>query len=67
MVIKQDAILESLNMGSGVVAPEHILLGMIRRGEGVAIEVLRELGVDPSRLREKLEQLAEGEEGTSRS
>lgn len=46
------------------VDTEHILLGLLREGEGVAINVLRSFGVDPERLREQvLNQLKASESG----
>ncbi len=46
------------------VDTEHILLGLLREGEGVAINVLRSFGIDPERLREQvLNQLKTSESG----
>ena len=42
---------ESLSTGSGRVLPDHLLLGLLREGEGVAIQVLRADGVDIAALR----------------
>ncbi len=43
---------EALNLGHTYIGPEHILLGLIREGEGVATHVLRDLGVSAERARE---------------
>jgi ATP-dependent Clp protease ATP-binding subunit ClpC len=42
---------ESLQLGHNYISTEHILLGLIREGDGVAAQVLVMLGADPNRLR----------------
>jgi ribosomal protein S18 acetylase RimI-like enzyme len=42
---------EALQLGHKYIGTEHILLGLIREGEGVAAEVLRRLGADRERVR----------------
>jgi ATP-dependent Clp protease ATP-binding subunit ClpA len=42
------------------VAPEHILLGLVAEGTGAAANVLKELGVDPRRIRHEVEKLVLG-------
>jgi ATP-dependent Clp protease ATP-binding subunit ClpC len=42
---------EARQLGHNYIGPEHLLLGLIRTGEGVAIRVLENLGVDLSNLR----------------
>jgi hypothetical protein len=42
---------ESLDLGHGHIGTEHILLGLIREGEGVAAQVLVKLGADLARAR----------------
>ncbi|MDQ3974417.1 MAG: hypothetical protein M3276_08825, partial [Actinomycetota bacterium] len=44
--------------GQDVVAPEHLLLGLLREGHGVGAAVLKELGVDAFALRRRLRDLA---------
>ncbi|MFM8348484.1 MAG: Clp protease N-terminal domain-containing protein, partial [Bacteroidota bacterium] len=46
---------EALRLGHNYIGTEHLLLGMIREGEGVAVSVLKKLGVHsmPSKLRSK--------------
>src|SRR5947209_13590058 len=39
------------------IGAEHLLLGLLREGEGVAAQVLRKLGVDLSRVRDAVEQI----------
>jgi ATP-dependent Clp protease ATP-binding subunit ClpC len=47
---------EALRLGHDYIGTEHLLLGMIREGEGVAIELMRKLGVSLEELRESIEQ-----------
>src|SRR5689334_13182294 len=46
---------ESARLHHEYVGTEHILLGLIREGEGVACTVLQNLSVDPDQLRQKVE------------
>jgi ATP-dependent Clp protease ATP-binding subunit ClpA len=41
----------SLCAGHNYIGTEHILLGLLREGEGVAARVLETLGADPSKIR----------------
>ncbi len=41
---------EALNMGHTMVEPEHLLLGILQEGSGVACQALTELGIDPENL-----------------
>ena len=45
------ALRESLQLGHDFVGTEHLLLGLVREGEGVAVQVLAMLGADPLRVR----------------
>src|ERR687885_599181 len=45
------------------IRTEHILLGLIREGEGVAAQVLVKLGADLSRVRQQVIQLLHGYQG----
>src|SRR5260370_39479031 len=50
---------ESLQLGHDYIGSEHILLGLIREGEGLAAQILVQLGADLPRVREQvLRQLA---------
>ncbi|MFF5290766.1 Clp protease N-terminal domain-containing protein [Paractinoplanes globisporus] len=51
---------EALQIGHNYVGTEHLLLGLIREGEGVACQVLVRLGVDLNRLRHQVLQLLSG-------
>jgi ATP-dependent Clp protease ATP-binding subunit ClpA len=42
---------EALQLDQKFIAPEHIMLGMLREGEGLAVQILKEKGVDLTRLR----------------
>jgi ATP-dependent Clp protease ATP-binding subunit ClpC len=46
------------------IGTEHILLGLIREGEGVAGQVLVKLGADPGRVRQQVIHLPAGSQGT---
>jgi ATP-dependent Clp protease ATP-binding subunit ClpC len=54
---------ESLRLGHGYIGTEHILLGLIREGDGVAAQVLVKLGADLNRVREQVLQLLHGYHG----
>ena len=54
---------EALQLGHNYIGTEHILLGLIREGEGVAAQVLVKLGADPSRVRQQVIQLLAGSPG----
>jgi hypothetical protein len=64
------ALRESRSLGHGYIGTEHILLGLIREGEGVAAQVLVTLGADLSRVRQQVVQLLSaqpaGEAGVGR-
>jgi hypothetical protein len=51
---------ESLALGHRHVAPEHILLGLVSEGEGVAARILSDLHADAARIREAIEALLSG-------
>ena len=54
---------EALQLGHNYIGTEHILLGLIREGEGVAAQVLVKLGADLSRVRQQVIQLLSGASG----
>ncbi|MEQ8688908.1 MAG: ATP-dependent Clp protease ATP-binding subunit [Imperialibacter sp.] len=51
---------EALRLGHDYIGTEHLLLGMIREGEGVAVGLLKKLGVSLEELRTALEQATKG-------
>ena len=54
---------EALQLGHNYIGTEHILLGLIREGEGVAAQVLVKLGADLGRVRNQVIQLLSGYQG----
>jgi len=57
------ALREAQQLGHNYVGTEHILLGLIREGEGVAAQVLVKLGADLERVRQQVIQLLHGHQG----
>jgi ATP-dependent Clp protease ATP-binding subunit ClpC len=55
--VLEQALRESQHLGHHYIGTEHILLGLIRQGDGVAAQVLTELGADLDRAREQVIQL----------
>jgi hypothetical protein len=54
---------ESLQLGHNYIGTEHILLGLLREGEGVAAQALVRLGADLNRVRQQVIQLLHGYQG----
>ena len=54
---------EALQLGHSYIGTEHLLLGLIREGEGVAAQVLTRLGADTNRVRQQVIQLLSGFQG----
>ena len=54
---------EALQLGHTYIGTEHILLGLIREGEGVAAQVLVKLGAELNRVRTQVIQLLQGYQG----
>src|SRR6266851_3754934 len=54
---------ESMQLGHNYIGTEHILLGLLREGEGVAAQVLVRLGADLNRVRQQVIQLLHGHQG----
>ena len=57
------ALREAQQLGHNYIGTEHILLGLIREGEGVAAQVLVKLGADLERVRQQVIQLLHGHQG----
>src|ERR1700685_2973860 len=53
------SLLESVQLGQNYIGTEHILLGLIREGDGVAAQVLVKLGADLNRVRQQVIQLVD--------
>jgi len=56
---------EALRLGHDYIGTEHLLLGLIREGDGMAIKILDNNGVDTSRLRRSIEEAVKGTSITS--
>ena len=54
---------EALQLGHTYIGPEHLLLGLVREGEGVAAQVLVSLGAELHRVRQQIIQLLSGYRG----
>ncbi|HPE29053.1 MAG TPA: Clp protease N-terminal domain-containing protein, partial [Candidatus Mcinerneyibacteriales bacterium] len=52
---------EAGRMGHNFVGTEHILLGLLREGEGIASRVLKNFGVTPDRVRSEVVRLLSGD------
>jgi Clp amino terminal domain, pathogenicity island component/UvrB/uvrC motif len=57
------ALREALQLGHNYIGTEHILLGLIREGEGVAAQVLVRLGADLTRVRQQVIHELHGYQG----
>jgi len=55
---------EALQLGHNYIGTEHILLGLIREGEGVAAQVLQKLGAELQKVRQTVIQLLSGPQGS---
>jgi len=58
---------EALQLGHNYIGTEHILLGLIREGEGVAAQVLQKLGAELHKVRQTVIQLLSGVQGEEAS
>jgi ATP-dependent Clp protease ATP-binding subunit ClpC len=54
---------EALQLGHNYIGTEHILLGLLREGEGVAAQVLMKLNLDMQKVRQTVLQLMQGYQG----
>ncbi len=61
--VLQLSLREAMQLGHAYIGTEHILLGLIREGEGVAAQVLVRLGADRDRVRQQVIHLLEGYQG----
>jgi len=58
------AIEEARRMGHHYIGTEHLLLGLVRYGEGVAMDVLRKLGVTPEQIRRQTRRVLQESSST---
>ncbi|MDE3083330.1 MAG: ATP-dependent Clp protease ATP-binding subunit [Acidobacteriota bacterium] len=54
---------EALQLGHSYIGTEHMLLGLVREGDGVAAQVLNDLGADMARVRTQVIQMMSGQGG----
>ncbi len=59
------ALREALQLGHNYIGTEHILLGLVREGEGVAAQVLVKMGADLERVRLEVVQILAGTQGAA--
>jgi ATP-dependent Clp protease ATP-binding subunit ClpC len=60
------AVEEARRMGHHYIGTEHLLLGLVRFGEGVALDVLRKLGVTPEQIRRQTRRVLQESTATTR-
>ncbi len=58
---------EALQLGHSYIGTEHMLLGLVREGEGVAAQVLNDLGAEMGRVRTQVIQMMSGQSGKEAS
>jgi ATP-dependent Clp protease ATP-binding subunit ClpA len=59
------ALREMVHLGHDYIGTEHLLLGLIREGDGVAAQVLRQRGVELTRVRQEVIRQLHGHEGSA--
>ena len=55
---------EAIRLGHDYIGTEHLLLGIIREGEGTALSTLKSLDIDVIRLKKSIEDTIKGTAGT---
>ena len=55
---------EAIRLGHDYIGTEHLLLGTIKEGEGVAINIFRNLGIEPSKIKKTIEDTVKQTSGT---
>jgi len=60
------ALEEAARPSRSPVEPEHLLLGLLREGEGIGVDVIERLGVDPGQVRRALARLTTSGDGRTR-
>ncbi len=61
------AVEEARRMGHHYIGTEHLLLGLVRHGEGVAMDVLRKLGVTPEQIRRQTRRVLQESSASRRT
>jgi ATP-dependent Clp protease ATP-binding subunit ClpC len=65
--VLEHAVEEARRMGHHYIGTEHILLGLVRYGEGVALDVLSKLGVTPEQIRRQTRRVLQESSASRRS
>ena len=55
--VLENSLREAMQMGKSYISTEHLLLGIVREGEGTAIDILRKLGVEGDAIRSSLNDM----------
>ncbi len=55
--VLENSLREAMQMGKSYISTEHLLLGIVREGEGTAIDVLRNMGVEGDAIRSSLNDM----------
>src|SRR5512139_1530001 len=61
------AVDEARRMGHHYIGTEHLMLGLVRYGEGVAIDVLRKMGVTPEQIRRQTRRVLQESSASRRT
>jgi ATP-dependent Clp protease ATP-binding subunit ClpC len=61
------AVEEARRMGHHYIGTEHLLLGLVRNGEGIALDVLRKLGVTPEQIRRQTRRVLQESSASKRT
>jgi ATP-dependent Clp protease ATP-binding subunit ClpC len=61
------AVEEARRMGHHYIGTEHLLLGLVRYGEGVALDVLRKMGVTPEQIRRQTRRVLQESSASRRT
>ncbi len=61
------AVEEARRMGHHYIGTEHLLLGLVRYGEGIALDVLRKLGITPEQIRRQTRRVLQESTATRRT
>lgn len=54
---------EAIRLGNDFIGPEHLFLGILRDGEGMATEILQNLGIDLAGIKQQIEKRSGQTEG----
>ncbi|HCA42842.1 MAG TPA: hypothetical protein DEP28_06265, partial [Bacteroidetes bacterium] len=55
---------EAIRLGHDYIGTEHLLLGIIREGEGIAVKIFKNLGVDSAKIKKQVEETVRQTGGT---